>query len=62
VSTVAAHKSRSLYILTNGNDTWWIATLATNRRNCWEQVLKYATKKELQRKGYKCIRVKLEAV
>jgi hypothetical protein len=57
---VSANKNTNLYVLSY-DDIWWLATLGTNRRECWAVALKYSTKRDLIKKGYRCVRVKLIA-
>lgn len=59
--SVSCRRDQNLYVLSR-DSFWWLTTLSTNRRECWESVKKLATKAELQSKGYKCVRVRLEAI
>lgn len=57
--SVSCRKDQNLYVLSRDN-FWWLTTLSTNRADCWRSVEKLASKSELQRAGYKCVRVRLE--
>ena len=61
MSVISARKNQNLYVLTKDN-FWWLSTLSTSRKGCWDYVSKntQTTKARLKFDGYRCARVRLE--
>jgi hypothetical protein len=65
-ASVSALEGKNLYVLARdhgGIDIYWLSTLATNRKLCWEAAKRYTDKsdwkKELKEEGWSCVRVLL---